>query len=225
MKKTIFRQWLALKCRKPIVVVIGARRTGKSYTAIQLAKKSIVKGDSVCVLSPTTALARDVFNSTVNSGLKPNCFVDKSNHAITDCKTKAKIKFKAGSDFDLLFPYNEKLPDVLIIDETFSPIRILTQIDYLQNKRNWKYKKIFIAYTPVRFISKKIFKDLYGNKIKVYVWKNNNKLKQDQIFINGNPLQISKVFKIEEKGVLKEPGIKTIPCKSEFTIDNIEVIK
>ena len=36
-------QWLALHCRKPVVIVYGRRRSGKSFTALQLVKKEFKK--------------------------------------------------------------------------------------------------------------------------------------------------------------------------------------
>lgn len=161
-------QWLALHCRKPIVIVYGRRMSGKTFTVFQLIKRAFKNHKEIGVLCGNSTRANWMYNEFqtkigVTERSVKNWQIKNKNSRITFFPT-----------FDIVKAYlpGSNIPDILIADECDDPVKLIMQNDYLANHYpNWKVKKIFITATPTTNIDKKILYEAIGkNRMKIYRW-------------------------------------------------------
>lgn len=166
--KFYFCQWIALHCRKPIVIVYGRRRSGKTFTVFQLMRKAFKNHKDIGVLCDNSIRAM-----WMHSEFRSQIGVTKcSNMALKIWNINSRITFFPTFDIAKAYPPGSDIPDILIADECDDPVKLIAQNDYLANHYpNWKVNKLFITATPTTNIDKKMLYETIGkDRVKIYRW-------------------------------------------------------
>ena len=161
-------QWLALHCRKPIVIVYGRRRSGKTFTVFQLMRKAFKNHKDIGVLCDNSIRAM-----WTHSEFRSQIGVTKcSNMALKIWNMNSRITFFPTFDIAKAYPPGSDIPDILIADECDDPVKLIAQNDYLANYYpTWKVNKLFITATPTTNIDKKMLYEAIGkDRVKIYRW-------------------------------------------------------
>lgn len=173
-----FRQWRAIHCNKKRVVVFGARRTGKSYTAERAALKYFKRGNNVIFLVDNLRHGQFRFNSLCSIVSRKNIRITRINYLIESFKSKNSIKFVLNNEeFDKLVWFSNKYRSesiVIVADEISDIPALLHHITFNEHRFHLDIKKIFITGTPIPTSSEKFIKAV-DNRIKVFTWKCKNK--------------------------------------------------
>lgn len=161
-------QWFALHCRKPIVIVYGRRRSGKTFTVFQLMRKAFENHKDIGILCGNSTRAMWMYNESryqigVTERSVKNLQIKNGNSRITFFPT-----------FDIFKAYlpGFDIPDILIADECDAPLKLIRHNDFLANHYpNWKVNKLFITATPTTNIDKKMLYETIGkDRVKIYRW-------------------------------------------------------
>lgn len=161
-------QWLALHCRKPIIIVYGRRRSGKTFTAFQLMKRAFRNHKNIGVLCGNSTMAKWMYDeSQTQIGV-----TERSVKNWQIWNENSRITFFPTFDIEKAYLPGSDIPDILIADECDDPVKLIMQNDYLANHyMNWKVKKIFITATPATNIDKKMMHETIGkDRVKIYRW-------------------------------------------------------
>lgn len=161
-------QWLALHCKKPIVIVYGRRRSGKTFTVFRLMRKALKNHKNIGVLCGNSTIARWMCSEF-------RCQIGVTEHSAMPLKIwnqNSRITFFPTFDIAKAYSPGSDIPDILIADECDDPVKFIAQNDYLANHYpNWKVKKIFITATPTTNIDKKMLYETIGkDRVKIYRW-------------------------------------------------------
>lgn len=174
-----FRQWRAVQCNKKRVVILGARRTGKSYTSERAALKYFKRGNNVIFLVDNLRHGQFRFNSLCSIVSRKNIRITRINYLIESIKSKNSIKFILNNEeFDKLVWFSNKYrsePVVIVADEISDIPALLHHITCNEYRFHLDIKKIFITGTPTPTSSKE-FVEAVDNGVKVFTWKCKNKL-------------------------------------------------
>lgn len=175
-----FRQWRAIHCNKKRVVILGARCTGKSYTAEQAALKYLKRGDNVIFLVDNLRHGQFRFSSLCSIVSRKNARIFHLNYLIMLVKSKNSIKFilNNNEEFDKLVWFSNEYrskPIVIVADEISDIPALLHHITCNEYRFHLDIKKIFITGTPTPTSSEEFIKAV-DNRIKVFTWKCENKL-------------------------------------------------
>lgn len=174
-----FRQWRAIHCNKKRVVILGARRTGKSYTAERAALKYLKRGDNVIFLVDNLRHGQFRFNSLCSIVSRKNIRTTRINYLIESIKSKNSIKFVLNNEeFDRLVWFSNKYrsePIVIVADEISDIPALLHHITCNEYRFHLDIKKIFITGTPTAVSNEESVKAV-DEKVKIFTWKANNKL-------------------------------------------------
>ena len=161
-------QWLALHCRKPIVIVYGRRRSGKTFTVFQLMSKAFENHKDIGVLCGNSIRAMWMYNeSRYQIGVTERSVI---NWQIKN--ENSRITFFPTFDIAKAYLPDSDIPDILIADDCDDPVKLIMQNDYLANHYpNWKVNKLFITATPTTNIDKKMLYEAIGkDRVKIYRW-------------------------------------------------------
>lgn len=161
-------QWLALHCRKPIVIVYGRRRGGKTFTVFQLMRKAFENHKDIGILCGNSTRAMWMYNEF-------QAQIGVTERSVKNWQIKnenSRITFFPTFDIAKAYPLDFTIPDILIADECDDPVKFIAYNDYLANHyTNWKVKKIFITATPTTNIDKKMMYETIGkDRVKIYRW-------------------------------------------------------
>lgn len=163
---TKIRQWLVLICSKPYILLVGARRTGKTYCNLRLAVKSVKKGLDVVFFLPTKIMAGYVFDDLMRK-LGNGLFFCKSRlQAVYKGKT---ITFISTDDLRGWFLSQPTLPDVIIVDEVEDMFMTVNDIDQIRVIRNTRFDKVQISGCPRNDM--RILYQFNPKAVKVFKWK------------------------------------------------------
>lgn len=161
-------QWLASHCRKPIVIVYGRRRSGKTFTVFQLMRKAFKNHKDIGVLCGNSTRAKWMYNEfQTQIGI-----TKRSAMALKFWNMNSEITFFPTFDIAKAYPPGFNIPEILIADECDAPVKLIMQNDYLANHYpNWKVNKLFITATPTTNIDKKMLYEAIGkDRVKIYRW-------------------------------------------------------
>jgi len=161
-------QWFALHCRKPIVIVYGRRRSGKTFTVFQLMRKAFENHKEIGVLCGNSIRAMWMYN-------KSRYQIGVTERSVMNLQIKnenSRITFFPTFDIAKAYLPGSDIPGILIADDCDDPVKLIAQNDYLANHQpNWKVKKIFITATPTTNIDKKMLYEAIGkDRVKIYRW-------------------------------------------------------
>ena len=174
-----FRQWRAIHCNKKRVVILGARRTGKSYTAERAALKYLKRGNNVILLVDNLRHGQFRFNSLCSIVSRKNVKIFRLNYLIELVKSKNSIKIALNNEeFDKLVWFSNKYrsePIVIVADEISDIPALLQHITCNEHRFHLDIRKIFITGTPTP-TSNKEFVEAVDDEVKVFTWKCKNKL-------------------------------------------------
>lgn len=161
-------QWLVLHCRKPVVIVYGRRRSGKTFTVFQLMRKAFENHKDIGVLCGNSTIARWMCNEfRCHLGV-----TDRSAMPLKIWNQNSRITFFPTFDIAKAYLPGSDIPDILIADECDDPVKFIARNDYIANhSANWSTKKIFITATPTTNIDKEMLYEAIGkDRVKIYRW-------------------------------------------------------
>ena len=160
-------QWLALHCRKPIVIVYGRRSSGKTFTVFQLMRKAFKNHKDIGVLCGDSPRAIWMYNEFRYQIGVTKCSV----MALKLRSMNSRITFFPTFEISKAYPPGSDIPDILIADECDDPVKLIEQNDYLANHYpNWKVNKLFITATPTTNIDKRCCTKPSEKTRKIYRW-------------------------------------------------------
>lgn len=202
--KFYFCQWLALHCRKPVVIVYGRRRSGKTFTVLQLVKKEFKKKNrNIAVLCGNSSMAR--FLCDEFRYLNSDKVHFRSALKITNLDKDSCVTFYPTFDIKEAWRPGDVVPDILIADNCDDPIRFVGQHKYYNDHfANWNVKKVFITAIPMSNVCEQKFYDMLGKKnVKIFRWGLNCGPRLPKEFIREAKLKIKEAdFNNEIKGGL-----------------------
>ncbi len=170
-----FRQWRVLHCLKKHIVVIGGRRTGKSYTSQRFAIKHLLNGSDVIFLSSDSNLVRARFSNigTILRNDRRLKYLSIYFNLLFIKRGKNFIRFSTENrNFeDIVKCYYKNNFCVLVADEIWDIPQLISQIFYLERKYQMCFKKVLITGTPVDVRCNKEHIKSLDNTVKVFKWK------------------------------------------------------
>ena len=198
-KKFYFCQWLALHCRKPVVIVYGRRRSGKTFTVLQLVKKELKKKNrNIAVLCGKSGMAEFLYEESLHLN-------SDRNSKIANSDKDSRVIFYPTFDIKEAWRYGDVVPDILIADNCDDPVRFVGQHKYSTDHfANWNVKKVFITAIPMSNVCEQEFYDMLGKKnVKIFRWGLNCGPRLPKEFIREAKLKMKEAdFNNEIKGGL-----------------------
>lgn len=166
--KFYFCQWLALHCRRPIIIVYGRRRSGKTFTAFKFMSRAFKNHKEIGVLCGISVRAIWMYNESRYQ-------IGVTERSVENWQIKnenSRITFFPTFDIAKAYPPGSDIPDILIAGECDEPLKLIAQNDYLANHYpNWNVNKLFITATPTTNIDKKmLYKTIGKDRVKIYRW-------------------------------------------------------
>lgn len=196
-KKFYFCQWLALHCRKPVVIVYGRRRSGKTFTVLQLVKKELKKKNrNIAVLCGKSSMAEFLYEESLHLN-------SDRNLKTANLDKDSRVIFYPTFDIKEAWRYGDVVPDILIADNCDDPVRFVGQHKYSTDHfANWNVKKVFITAIPMSNVCEQEFYDMLGKKnVKIFRWGLNCGPRLPKEFIREAKLKIKEAdFNNEIKG-------------------------
>lgn len=195
--KLKFRQWLAVRCKRKVVVVYGGRRTGKSLTAEYFAAKTLCNNGDVFFITSDMNRAQFAFNNMQKMLDSVKVFRKKLEEVTYGqpcksivCRTKSAYceKHRAYMGDRNFFddPFNYKGIEMrgrrftLVADDIDDIPQFLLKISCVENYSSLRFGKIFIVKTPREPGEKEAIKSIDGNA-KIYTWRVRRKKMEKQI--------------------------------------------
>ena len=194
--KLKFRQWIAVRCKRKVVVVYGGRRTGKSLTAEYFAAKTLCNNGDVIYITPDTNRARFASYNMQNMLDTVKVFRKKLKEVIYQpyksivCRIKSAycekhcIYMGDRNFFD--DPYNYRKIEMrgrrftLVADDIDDIPQFLLQVSYVENHSPLRFGKIFIVKTPRKPGEKETIKSI-DEGAKIYTWRASRKIKKQAL--------------------------------------------
>lgn len=169
-----FRQWRAIHCNKNRVVILGARCTGKSYTAERFAARYFQKRKDVIFLVENRRRGQFAFNSICDLVRKDGVSIRWQTYSIESIENKNSIKFALiEEDCEDIIRFSTKYrscPVTFVADEITDVPKLLCYISYLESRYNLNVEKVFVTGSPLPKNDKKTIKSINSN-IEVFTWK------------------------------------------------------
>lgn len=168
-----FNQWKVLHSLKDYIVLLGGRRTGKSYTAYRLAVKQMEKGNNVIFISDDMPRSRFNFESLVDYAATRDFYSNlKINRRLLKIESKGKeIRFCKIGDLEIILKIYYRNKDVVIVADDIDDIpKLMCYLSYLKNRYLLTVKKTLITGIPNgKYNKKSIIRNV--SNCKLYIWK------------------------------------------------------
>lgn len=143
---TTLRQWLVLHCKKPLVIVYGARATGKTVCAMKVAAKYLKQGLNVDFIYATTAQAKQGFDYFRNLYSEDFTYNRQTKEISFNGHT---LNFIATNVVEETLREQAVFPDVVIFDEYWSLDFSVYKVVPAGQSRNRKCLQVLYFHSPI----------------------------------------------------------------------------